>query len=54
MKQFFKHIDNKPKESFEKSKETCDSELIDSGPYKQKSNVDTRDQTQKKKNSNTI
>lgn len=40
MKKFIIAIDNKPKESFEKSKENFDSELIDSGTYKQKPNVD--------------
>ncbi|KAL4126085.1 hypothetical protein QTP88_010314 [Uroleucon formosanum] len=40
MKKFIQPIDNKSKESFEISKETFDSELIDSGTYKQKLNVD--------------
>jgi len=40
MEKFIKPIDNKPKESFEKSYETFDSELIDSGTYKQKPSLD--------------
>jgi len=40
VEKFIKPIDNKPKESFEKSYETFDSELIDSGTYKQKPSLD--------------
>lgn len=40
IKKFIKPIDNKPKESFENSKETSDSDLIDSGTHEQKPNVD--------------
>ncbi|CAI6355615.1 unnamed protein product [Macrosiphum euphorbiae] len=40
MEKFFKPIDNKPIESFEKSNETFDSELMDSGTYKQKPSLD--------------